>query len=306
MTVPKAVPGKTKPASNPRRRFSLPGLADLAGRNRLGLLGLAIIVLFVTAGLLAPVLAPFGPLEKGYNQAGKLERLEPPSWKHPCGTTLYGRDVFSQLLFGARTVLLVSFLTAFFVALIGLNVGLCAGYFGGWVDNLLMRITDVLFGVPVLPFAIVALSLLTRGLWGIILVMSSLYWMSTARVVRSQVLSLRERTYMDAARISGAGDLNIIYKHLAPNVLPQVFVHGAFAVAWAITTEASISFLGFGDPNTISWGAILHDVFSSNVMYLAWWWFLPPGLCIILLVLALYLTGRAVEETVNPRLRDEQ
>ena len=130
-----------------------------------------------------------------------------------------------------------------------------------------MRITDIIGSVPILPFAIVALSILTRSVWWIIGVMSLLYWTTAARVIRSQVLSLRERPFIDAARLSGTGSIRLIYKHIAPNVLPQALVHGAFAVSWAITTEASIAFLGFGDPYSISWGTIIYDVFSSMVMY---------------------------------------
>lgn len=286
-------------------RGGLAGLWDLMRRSRLGLAGLLMIMFFVCIGLLAPMIAPFDPMERNYDTSGRLERLQPPSSKYLLGTTLYGRDVFSQIVVGTRTVLLVGFLTALFVALIGMNVGLFSGYFRGWVDNLLMRITDLLFGVPIVPTSIVALSILTRSMWWIIFIMSLLYWMSTARVVRSQVLSLKQRPFIDAARMSGAGPLRIMYKHIAPNVLPQVFVHGAFCVAWAITTEASISFLGFGDPRSISWGTILHDVFSSMVMYRAWWWFLPPGFCVVLMVLSFYLVGRAVEELANPRLRGE-
>lgn len=296
----------TNPIVKPSRwAESLSRIWQFARQSRLAMTGLIMIACFVTVGLLAPAIAPFEPMEKSYSAEKKLERLQPPSLKHPMGTTLYGRDVFSQILYGTRTVLMTGFLTALFVALIGMNVGLFSGYYGGWVDNLLMRITDVLFGVPLLPFAIVALSIVTRSMLGIIAIMSLLYWMATARVVRSQVLSLRERPFIDAAKMSGAGSLRIIYKHLAPNVLPQVFVHGAFCVAWAITTEASISFLGFGDPDSLSWGSILNDVFSSMVMYRAWWWFLPPGIRIILIVMAFYLIGRAVEELANPRLRSD-
>jgi len=291
------------PAKSSHWSGSLKRIWQFSRQSRLAMTGMIMIVCFVAVGLLAPVIAPFDAMEKSYTADKKLERLQAPSIKHPFGTTLYGRDVFSQVLFGTRTVLMIGFLTALFVALIGMNVGLFSGYYGGWVDNLLMRITDVLFGVPLLPFAIVALSIVTRNMLWIITIMSLLYWMATARVVRSQVLSLRERPFIDAAKMSGAGSLRIIYKHIAPNVLPQVFVHGAFCVAWAITTEASISFLGFGDPDSISWGSILHDVFSSMVMYRAWWWFLPPGICIILIVIAFYLIGRAVEELANPRLR---
>ena len=166
---------------------SLKRIWGFSCQSRLAMTGIVMIVFFVIVGLLAPVIAPFDAMEKSYNADRKLERLQSPSVKHPFGTTLYGRDVFSQLLFGTRTVLMVGFLTAFFVALLGMNVGLFSGYYGGWVDNLLMRITDVLFGVPLLPFAIVALSIVTRNMLWIITIMSLLYWMGTARVVRSQV-----------------------------------------------------------------------------------------------------------------------
>ena len=226
-----------------------------------------------------------------------------PSNNHWLGTTLYGRDVFSQVIMGTRNALFVGLLTAFFIGLIGLNVGLFSGYYGGFIDNLLMRITDIVFGVPILPFAIVALSILTRSILWIIFSMAIVFWPTTARVIRSQVLSLKERPFIDAARISGSSNLRIIYKHIAPNVLPQTLVHGAFAVAWAITTEASICFLGFGDPYSISWGTIIYDAFTSLAMYQAWWWFLPPGICIMLLVMSFYFVGRAYEEIANPRLR---
>jgi len=272
-------------------------------QSKLGLVGIFVILVFLAIGILAPLIIPYQPLEKNYNEAGKLKRLMLPCKEHWLGTTLYGRDVFSQVIMGTRNALIVGLLTAFFVALIGLNVSLFSGYYGGFVDNLLMRITDIVYGVPILPFAIVALSILTRSIWWIIFVMSTLYWTTTARVIRSQVLSLKERPFIDAARISGSSNLRIIYKHIAPNVLPQAFVHGAFAVAWAITTEASICFLGFGDPYSISWGTIIYNVFTSMVMYKAWWWFMPPGVCIMLVVMSFYFVGRAYEEIANPRLK---
>ena len=272
-------------------------------RNRMGLVGAIVIAVFSFVGIAGPSIVPYQPLERQYDEAGKLKRLNPPSAEHWLGTTLYGRDVLSQLVVGTRNAFLIGLLTAFFVAMIGLNVGLITGYYGGWVDNFLMRITDIIGSVPILPFAIVALSILTRSVWWIIGVMSLLYWTTAARVIRSQVLSLRERPFIDAARLSGTGSPRLIYKHIAPNVLPQALVHGAFAVSWAITTEASIAFLGFGDPYSISWGTIIYDVFSSMVMYRAWWWFLPPGICIMLVVMSFYFVGRAYEEIANPRLR---
>ena len=273
-----------------------------AGRP-VAIASLVVLLGFVVVGILAPWLAPFEPMQKHFDAAGKLVRLATPNAEHPFGTTLYGRDVFSQIIIGTRSALVVGVIAGVAMTVLGLNIGLIAGYFGGWVDSLLMRITDVVFGVPILPFAIVALSLLEPSTWDIIALMSLLFWPITARVVRAQVLSLRERPFVDAARISGAGHLRILYKHIAPNVMPQAFVHGVFGVAWAITTEASINFLGFGDPFTVSWGTIIYDVFTSMVSYTAWWWFLPPGLCIILVVTAAYFIGQAFEEVANPRLK---
>lgn len=277
----------------------------LAWLDRPGIVGLTVIAGFTLVALLAPFIAPYDPHQRHHDESGKLLGLTPPSTEHWLGTTLYGRDVLSQLVMGTRNALFVGLLTAVLVGLIGVNVGLVSGYCGGRLDGVLMRITDVFSGIPILPFAIVALTILTRDVWWIIAVMSLLYWTTTARVIRSQVLSLRERPFVDAARIAGTSDLRILYKHVAPNVLPQAFVHGAFSVAWAITTEASICFLGFGDPYTISWGTILYDVFTSMAMYQAWWWFFPPGLCIMLLVTSFYFLGRGLEEVANPRLRSD-
>ena len=273
--------------------------------DRLGTASLLVIVGFALVALFAPLIAPHDPQERHYDESGKLLGLIPPSSGHWLGTTLYGRDVLSQLVLGTRNALFVGLLTAVFVGLVGVNVGLLSGYYGGRVDTVLMRLTDVVSGIPILPFAIVALTILTRDVWWIVVVMSLLYWTTTARVIRSQVLSLRERPFVDAARIAGTRDLRILYKHISPNVLPQALVHGAFSVAWAITTEASICFLGFGDPYTLSWGTMLYDVFTSMVMYQAWWWFLPPGFCIMLLVTSFYFLGRSLEEVANPRLRSQ-
>jgi len=267
-------------------------------------ISLAILAAFFLVGIFANELAPYDAFVKQYDANGNLLRLLPPSADHLLGTTLFGRDVFSQLILGTRTALIVGFLTAIATSVIGVNIGLLAGYFGGKLDGALMRMTDVVFCVPILPFSIVALSILNRSTWWIITVMSLLFWPIAARVIRSQVLSLKERPFTDAARMSGARPLRIIYKHIAPNVLPQAFVHGVFAIAWAITTEASINFLGFGDPNMISWGTIIYDVFTSMVSYTAWWWFLPPGICLMLVVGAFYLVAEAYEEVANPRLKE--
>ncbi len=272
-------------------------------RSKMGLLGLVVFGLWVAVALAAPILAPYAPLEKNYTADNRLRQLEPPSRDHWLGTTVLGRDVLSQIIWGARPALVIGLSTALGVILIGVNMGLISGYYGGWLDNLLMRITDVFMGVPFLPFIIVLLSLTGKNLFTIVFAMVVIMWRSTARVIRSQVLTLRERPFVDAARISGAGNLRIIYFEIAPNILPVTLVNVAFALAWAIITEASIGFLGFGDPEVISWGTIIYRAFASQMSYKAWWWVVPPGAAIMALVTAVYFIGRAYEEVINPRLK---
>jgi len=166
-----------------------------------------------------------------------------------------------------------------------------------------MRITDIAFGIPFLPFAVVLIALTRPSIWNIILTISCLSWRTTARVIRSQVLSLKERPFIQAAKVSGGSDLRIMYVHILPNVLPMSFLYVALGIAWATLTEASLSFLGFGDPRMISWGQILYYAFINGSARSAWWVVLPPGICITLFVISAFMVGHAYEEMVNPRLR---
>ncbi|MCV2894964.1 ABC transporter permease [Lentibacter sp. XHP0401] len=269
------------------------------GRISLCIFGLCLIL-----AVIGPMIAPFGPSERCYDAAGKLLRLTPPSWEHPLGTTVMGRDVLSQMLWGARTAMLVGLLTALGTVVIGLNFGLIAGYFGGRIDAILMRITDILLGLPFLPFIIVLLALTDRNIWTIILAMTFVMWRSTARIVRAEVMSLRERQFVAAARTTGASDADILYREIAPNIMPLAVTSITFALAWAIITEASIGFLGFGDPDVVSWGSIIYDAYASQAMYRAPWWVVPPGIAIMVLVTSVYFIGRAYEEVINPRLQE--
>ncbi|SFD11660.1 peptide/nickel transport system permease protein [Bosea sp. CRIB-10] len=272
-------------------------------RGPFGPAGLVILGLCVALAILGPAIAPYDPVARNYDAAGKLLRLAPPSWQHWLGTTLLGRDVLSQMLVGARPALLVGGLTALGTVVIGVNIGLISGYFGGRIDSFLMRLTDMFLGLPFLPFIIIVLSLTGRSLTTMVIAMTLVMWRSTARVVRAQVLSLREMPFVAAARITGASDLAIIYREIAPNIMPIALVSVAFALAWAIITEASIGFLGFGDPSVVSWGSIVYDAYASQMMYRAPWWVVPPGIAIMVLVSAVYFVGRAYEQVVNPRLR---
>jgi peptide/nickel transport system permease protein len=270
--------------------------------TRTGQIALGVCLLCALLALFAPWLAPFDPSQKHYDDAGKLLRIADPSFKHWLGTTSLGRDVLSQMIWGARPAMLVGLVVALGSAIIGANIGLLAGYYGGRFDNLLMRFTDIVMGVPFLPFVIVMLSVSGKSLSSLILAMTLIMWRASARIVRAQVMSLKQMPFVAAARITGASDLAILYREIAPNIVPLALVNMAFALAWAITTEASIGFLGFGDPDVISWGSIIYDAFASQAMYRAPWWVAPPGVAIMVLVSAVYLVGREYERVANPRL----
>ena len=266
---------------------------------------------FVLIAIFAPYIATHAPLQRQYQgDAGVLiDKWVEPSLlgaesEYLLGTTAEGFDIFSQLVYGTRAALMVGLIAAVFTAGIGTLVGLVAGYYGGKVDDALMRIVDFLYGMPLLPTVIVLVAVLGPNLWNIILALIVLQWRSTARVIRSQSLSLRERPFVKAAEVAGASDWHIISRHLAPNVLPMTFLYGSFGIAWAILAEAGVSFIGLGDPNTVSWGTMLQASRAySALSFGAWWWFVPPGICIGLLVISGFLIGRGYEEITNPKLQ---
>jgi peptide/nickel transport system permease protein len=263
--------------------------------------GLAVLLIVVFIAAFAPLLAPYSPTATQYDVGKQVLRLDPPSAAHWLGTTNYGVDVLSQLIYGSRIVLIVGITCALLIGLIGTNIGLLAGYYRGRVDTLLMRLTDLAFGIPFLPFAVVLVTLLRPSLWNTIIAISVLMWRTSARVIRVQVLSLRERGFVKAAWIAGASDLRILYIHIFPNVLPMVLLYIAFDIAWAVLAEASISFLGFGDPNQVSWGQMLYLDYVTGSIRVAWWWTLPPGLAISLFVVAVFLVARRYERLAGLR-----
>ncbi len=287
----------------PHRAESPWRLALLPFRSWSGGFGALVLVTVTLVAILAPWLSPYDPLVNHFDANGQLRRLEPPSAAHLLGTTYYGLDVLSQLIHGTRIVLIVGITCAVLIALIGTNIGLLAGYYGGRVETVLMRLTDLAFGIPFIPFAVVLVALLGPSLWNAIVAISLLMWRSTARVIRSQVLSLRERGFVKAARIAGASDLRILYVHIFPNVLPMALLYVAFDIAWAVLAEASIAFLGFGDPHQTSWGQMLYLAYVSGSIRQAWWWTVPPGAALSLFVVSIFLVGREYERLANPRLR---
>ncbi|WP_394196842.1 ABC transporter permease [Litoreibacter albidus] len=287
-----------------RQRFAwfLDPFAAVA-RDRFALFGLVVLGLFFFVAIFAPVIATHDPFETAMTESGRLNRLARPSTEHILGTTTFGHDVFSQFILGFRVALLVGLLGAFAVGVISTIFGIISGYFGGWIDDLLMRITDIALSIPTLPFAIVAVGLLGPSVNNIILVIVLLFWRNGARIIRSAVLTERERVYVKWATAAGASHLHVIVKHILPNVFRVVFLWITMSVAFAVLTEASLSFIGLGDPSTTSWGQMLNTAFASGNLRSAWWWVIPPSLALVTLISALYLVGRAFEEYNNPRLR---
>ncbi len=271
--------------------------------DRLALVGVVLLVFFIFVGVFADTLAPHGPRDRHYTEENRIRRLEPPSIAHPFGTTDVGRDIFSQVILGTRTALIVGFLAAVLVTFVGSVVGIISGYFGGIVDTVLMRIVDFFYAIPFIPFVIVLAAIMKPSIWNVILAVSMLSWRTVARIVRSQVLSISKRPYIKAAKVAGAGHMRIMFKYILPNVVPLVLLEMAFMVNWTIMAEASIAFLGFGDPRVTSWGQILHMNFVSGYSRVAWWWTVPPGVAIILLLVSIFFVARSLEAVVDPRLR---
>ena len=271
----------------------------------LSIIGLVIVGLFILLAIIGPAIAPYGPFEATVDEYGLVPDEKTPSTEHLLGLTRFGYDIFSQTVLSARTAVTVGLISAVMVVFVGANLGLLSGYYGGWLDEAVMRLTDIAYGIPFLPLAIVLMTLLGKGVQNVIIVIVALFWRTTTRVIRAQVLSIKQRPYIHAARVAGASDLRIIYRHIAPNVMPMTFLYIALAVGWAVIAEASISFLGFGDPDAVSWGQMIHHVFAGQMFRTAWWWYLPPGICIVLLVMSTFWIGLAYEKVVNPRLKVE-
>lgn len=266
--------------------------------NKMGMIGLFILSAFILAAIFAPYIAPYDPTQVFVGQ-----NLMHPSWRHLFGTNEAGQDLFSQVIYGTQASLIVGFAASLVASTVGTLVGVLAGYFSGLLRELLMRLTDFFIVIPSLVLMIVLASVFGAGLWSIILAIGLVGWTGTARVVMSQTLSVRERTFVEASCASGAGDSYILRSHVLPNVMPVVFANTVLVVANSILYESVLTFLGLGNPNQVTWGQILQFAFVSGAITTAWWYVIPPGLSIMLVVLAFSLTGYSLDEIFNPRVR---
>lgn len=276
------------------------GVRELLLGTWKGRFGLTVLGIFLLMAVFGKLIAPDDPY------ASSLDVLAGPSSDHWLGTTEQGSDVLSQVLVGARVSIVVGFAAALISAVLGSTVGLASGYFGGWTDRILDALENWFLVIPTLPLMIVLARLLDPSLWVLIVVIGLTSWAGTGRIVRAQVLTLRERAFVERARALGAGHLYIIRTHIFPNTAPLIFANTVLIVAVAILSEAALSFLGLGDPTRISWGTMLENAFDAGAPSAeAWWYVIPPGLCITTLVLSVAVLGYLFEEHINPRLRDQ-
>jgi peptide/nickel transport system permease protein len=265
-------------------------------RNKISLVGLAIVLLLVFVAAFCPYLAPYDPKKQFWG-----DEWARPSSKFILGTDDLGRDVFSRVLWGARTSLTVGLFSVAIITVLGVFLGSIAGYFGGVVDQIIMRVTDIILTIPTLILLLLISSILrTRSLTIIMGVIGLLGWPAMARIVRSQYLSFKEQTFVEAAKTIGTPDMGIIFKHILPNALSPIIVVATLRIATAILTEASLSFLGFGDPTAITWGLMLHR--GHIAVRSAPWVAIVPGLAIFITVIGLNLLGDALRDALDVRL----
>ena len=276
-------------------------------QNLLGKIGMVLLVIFALMAVCSYIPPWIDPM---YNP---MTGVDPnitdstgPSLKHWLGTDFMGRDILSQLLAGARVAFMVGVSAAVMSIVLGTAIGMTAGYMGRFVDTLLMRLADMIMVMPTLLVVLILAAVFGQlNIWTIVLIIALFRWPGVSRIIRGQTLSLKQRPFIEAAKVAGASHFRIIFRHIMPNVLPLAFLFMTFRVTSAIIIEAALAFLGFGDPGTVSWGMMLQWVWKTGHMFQAPYWLLPPGICISLITLSFYMLGRAMDEVLDPRLRKE-
>lgn len=288
-----------------RRRRSWATTWALFRRNRRGTVGLVILIVFAALALLAPLLVAPADIDPAL---APNSPLQPPGQAPPLGTDLFGRAVIDMLIVGSRVSLTVGVLATLGAVLIGATMGLFAGYYSGRsLGTMLTALTDWFLVIPWLVLAIVLAAILGPNLLNVIVVIAVTSWALTARLVRAQTLVVREQPFVERARALGAGDAAIITRQVLPSVAPVIVAQGVLTVAVAILSETTLALLGLGDPDSLSWGRMIQEAFNAGAMSNGyWWWILPPGICVILVTMAFTLVGYALEEILDPRLRNSK
>jgi peptide/nickel transport system permease protein len=271
-------------------------------QKKAGVIGLFMLVFAFFLALSANWISPYDPYKSYDIKASDI--MSPPSSDHIFGTDDSGKDVLSLVIYGARISLLVGFAASIIIVLLGCAIGIAAGFIGGRTDIILMRFTDAVLVIPALPLMLVVIAVTGRSITNIILIIGLLSWSYMARVVRAQVLSVKERQFVMRARALGIKDFNIVFIHILPQVLPVIFAEATLDVSFAILSEASLSFLGLGDPTLVSWGNMLSRAFMRGAVTVgAWWYLFPPGIALAWVTLGFVLVSNAVQEIINPRLK---
>lgn len=270
-------------------------------RNRMGLIGGMMLLLALFTAVFAPLIAPYDPKEVVRVTINDIYLA--PNGDHWLGTDDAGKDVLTNFIFGSRVSLIVGFFASFISIVIGGTIGIVSGFYGGRVENVLMRFTDIMLVIPDFPLIVLLVALTKPSLFNIILVIGLLGWTGSARLVRSQTIAVKNRKFVLRARAIGAGNLHIIRYHIFPLVLPLIVVNTVLVISLAILSESALSFLGLADPTALSWGQMLNFAFTRGAMSAgAWWALVAPGLGIVWLVLGCTLLGQGLEQVLNPRL----
>lgn len=283
-----------------RRRHSAARFWREYRTHRAGLLGLAALVVIALVAVFAPLLVG-SDAQSVTDAPGKP--MESPSGEFPLGTDQFGRDLLGLLVWGTRISLTIGLLAAVLSVAIGTIVGITAGHFKGWYSTVIMRVTDWFLVMPTLVLAIALATVMSGTIWTIILAIGVTTWPTTARLVRAQTLAVESRPYIERAQALGGGHGHVMGRHVLPNVMPLVLAQTTLVISNAILTEATLAFLGLGDPTAVSWGGLLQDAREAGAVSAGNWWYLaPPGIAIAVVALAFTLCGRAVESVLNPRL----
>jgi peptide/nickel transport system permease protein len=266
-------------------------------QNKPSVVGLIIIIFFALIALLAPKISPYPPFKINFNM-----KFLPPNSEYLMGTDNFGRDILSRIFWGARVSLFIGFVSTGISVLVGVVLGSIAGYIGGKTDEIIMRIVEVFMMLPTFFLVLIIVFVFGSSIWNVMVVLGLTMWPGTARLMRAEFLSFKERDFVQAAKVLGASNLTIIFSEILPNAIFPVIVNSSMQIAGAIMTEASLSFLGLGDPNNVSWGWMLNDALKS--FRSGWWMAVFPGLAITITVISFNLIGDGLNDALNPQLKE--